>query len=59
VAARAGLQQHGVDCGTVQLTSQGRMGLYFLEPGAGLRASSIGKPLPDRQMLLKKKPQAA
>lgn len=40
-AAAAGhLRRHGVDTSTV-LTGPGRMGLYFLAPGAGLRASEV------------------
>jgi 2-dehydro-3-deoxygluconokinase len=39
-AAVAAVRGHGVDCGFVQ-TLPGRMGLYFLAPGAGLRASEI------------------
>lgn len=31
----------GVDCTQVAATDEGRMGLYFLTPGAGLRASDI------------------
>lgn len=34
------LRARGVDCSAVQLRD-GRMGLYFLSPGAGLRASDI------------------
>jgi 2-dehydro-3-deoxygluconokinase len=34
------LRGHGVDCQHVR-TGEGRMGLYFLDPGAGLRPSSI------------------
>jgi 2-dehydro-3-deoxygluconokinase len=36
----AAIRAGGVDCGQVQ-TGAGRMGLYFLSPGAGLRASDI------------------
>ncbi len=36
----AALRAQGVDCSGVQLGA-GRMGLYFLTPGAGLRASEI------------------
>jgi 2-dehydro-3-deoxygluconokinase len=39
-AAVAEIRKHGVDCSRVQ-TLPGRMGLYFLAPGAGLRASEI------------------
>jgi 2-dehydro-3-deoxygluconokinase len=39
-AAVAAVRGQGVDCSTVQ-TLPGRMGLYFLAPGAGLRASEI------------------
>ena len=39
-AALATVRGHGVACETVQ-TLPGRMGLYFLAPGAGLRASEI------------------
>lgn len=38
--AVAALRSHGVDCGGV-LQRSGRMGLYFLAAGAGLRASEI------------------
>lgn len=38
--AIATLRSHGVDCGGVQQRA-GRMGLYFLAAGAGLRASEI------------------
>lgn len=38
--AVAALRTQGVDCAGVQ-TRDGRMGLYFLSPGAGLRASDI------------------
>lgn len=38
--AVAALRAQGVDCAGVQ-TRTGRMGLYFLSPGAGLRASDI------------------
>jgi len=38
--AVAALRAQGVDCAGVQ-TRDGRMGLYFLSPGAGLRASDI------------------
>jgi len=34
------LRGHGIDCQHVR-TGEGRMGLYFLEPGAGLRPSAI------------------
>jgi 2-dehydro-3-deoxygluconokinase len=39
-AAGAYLRRYGVDAGGVS-TGPGRMGLYFLSPGAGLRASAI------------------
>jgi 2-dehydro-3-deoxygluconokinase len=39
--ARRALQSHGVNCDGLVTSPQGRMGLYFLETGAGLRASSI------------------
>ncbi|MEI9852670.1 MAG: sugar kinase [Sphingomonas sp.] len=39
-AAVAAVRGQGVDCAGVQ-TLPGRMGLYFLSPGAGLRASEI------------------
>ena len=39
--ARQSLLGHGVNCDHLGLSSVGRMGLYFLETGAGLRASSI------------------
>ena len=39
-AAVAAVRGHGVDCSGVR-TLPGRMGLYFLSPGAGLRASDI------------------
>lgn len=38
--AVAAVRAQGVDCAGVQLR-EGRMGLYFLSPGAGLRASDI------------------
>ena len=38
--AVAALRASGVDCGGVA-TQPGRMGLYFLSPGAGLRAAEI------------------
>lgn len=38
--ALAGVRAHGVDCTSVQMR-EGRMGLYFLAQGAGLRASEI------------------
>lgn len=38
--AVAAIRAGGVDCAGVQ-TGAGRMGLYFLSPGAGLRASDI------------------
>jgi len=38
---RGALRSHGVDCGGVATATKGRMGLYFLEPGAGARASRI------------------
>jgi 2-dehydro-3-deoxygluconokinase len=38
--AVAAVRAHGVDCSGVR-TGDGRMGLYFLSPGAGLRASDI------------------
>lgn len=39
-AAVSAIRSHGVDCKNVQ-TRAGRMGLYFLAQGAGLRASEI------------------
>lgn len=39
-AARDGLRRHGVDVSRVR-RGEGRLGLYYLSPGAGLRASSI------------------
>ena len=39
-AAVGYLRRHGVDTSQVS-TGEGRMGLYFLSPGAGLRASEI------------------
>ncbi|WP_238475346.1 sugar kinase [Sphingomonas cavernae] len=39
-AAIDALRGHGVDCSAVQ-RRDGRMGLYFLTPGAGLRASEV------------------
>jgi 2-dehydro-3-deoxygluconokinase len=38
---RGVLRGHGVDCTGVATADEGRMGLYFLEPGAGARASRI------------------
>ena len=38
--ALSAIRSHGVDCSNVQ-TRDGRMGLYFLAQGAGLRASEI------------------
>ena len=38
--AVSAIRAHGVDCKNVQ-TREGRMGLYFLAQGAGLRASEI------------------
>jgi 2-dehydro-3-deoxygluconokinase len=38
--AVSAIRSHGVDCRNVQ-TREGRMGLYFLAQGAGLRASEI------------------
>ncbi|RSV33662.1 sugar kinase [Sphingomonas sp. ABOLH] len=38
--AIAAVRAQGVDCSRV-VTREGRMGLYFLSPGAGLRASDI------------------
>lgn len=38
--AVAALRAQGVDCSTVHVR-EGRMGLYFLSPGAGLRAAEI------------------
>ncbi len=38
--AVSAIRAHGVDCSGVR-TLPGRMGLYFLSPGAGLRASDI------------------
>jgi 2-dehydro-3-deoxygluconokinase len=39
--ARKSLQSHGVNCDGLTFSDQGRMGLYFLEEGAGQRAASI------------------
>lgn len=39
-AARDGLRRHGVDVSRIR-RGDGRLGLYYLTPGAGLRASSI------------------
>lgn len=39
--AVSAIRAHGVDCSAVQLCGSGRMGLYFLTPGAGLRAAEI------------------
>lgn len=39
-AAMSAMRGHGVDCSAVQ-KRDGRMGLYFLTPGAGLRASEV------------------
>ncbi len=39
--AVSAIRAHGVDCRAVRLVGSGRMGLYFLAPGAGLRASEI------------------
>jgi 2-dehydro-3-deoxygluconokinase len=39
-AALASIRAHGVDCSFITMRP-GRMGLYFLEQGAGARASSI------------------
>jgi 2-dehydro-3-deoxygluconokinase len=39
-SAVSAIRAHGVDCKNVQ-TREGRMGLYFLAQGAGLRASEI------------------
>lgn len=39
--AKASLMGAGVDCAHVADSDAGRMGLYFLTPGAGLRASDI------------------
>ncbi|UUL81711.1 sugar kinase [Sphingomonas qomolangmaensis] len=38
--ARGELRRHGVDVGHVE-AAPGRLGLYFLTPGAGLRASEV------------------
>lgn len=38
---RGVLRGYGVDCAGVTVAGEGRMGLYFLEPGAGARASRI------------------
>jgi 2-dehydro-3-deoxygluconokinase len=35
------LRSHGVNCDDLAVSGDGRMGLYFLETGAGLRASRI------------------
>jgi len=40
LALRA-LRSHGVDCRGIALSEIGRMGLYFVETGTGLRASRI------------------
>lgn len=39
-AGVAGLRAHGVDCSRVR-TASGRMGLYFVTSGAGLRATDV------------------
>lgn len=39
-AALSSLRSHGIDCRGVQRGS-GRMGLYFVEPGAGMRATEV------------------
>lgn len=39
-AALASLRSHGIDTGRVQ-RREGRMGLYFVVPGAGLRATDV------------------
>lgn len=39
-AGVAGLRAHGVDCSRVR-TAAGRMGLYFVTSGAGLRATDV------------------
>lgn len=39
--AVAAIRSHGVDCRAVSTAAGGRMGLYFLQTGAGLRASDI------------------
>lgn len=39
-AARDGLRRHGVDTSGVSF-SRGRLGLYFLAPGAGMRAPEV------------------
>jgi 2-dehydro-3-deoxygluconokinase len=39
-AARDGLRRHGVDTSRI-VRGDGRLGLYYLTPGAGLRASAI------------------
>ncbi|TRW16738.1 sugar kinase [Glacieibacterium frigidum] len=39
-AGVAGLRAHGVDCSLVR-TAAGRMGLYFVTSGAGLRATDV------------------
>jgi 2-dehydro-3-deoxygluconokinase len=38
---RRSFQGYGVNCDDVRFSKEGRMGLYFLETGAGHRASSI------------------
>lgn len=45
-AARSELRRHGVDVAGVQVLDAGRIGLYFLAPGAVLRPSEV---LYDRQ----------
>jgi 2-dehydro-3-deoxygluconokinase len=40
LAARAALRAHGVDTSHVRM-APGRMGLYFLTPGAGVRSSEV------------------
>lgn len=35
------LRGHGVETGTIDLVPGARVGLYFLQPGAGLRASEV------------------
>ena len=39
-AGVAGLRAHGVDCARVR-TTEGRMGLYFVTSGAGMRATDV------------------
>lgn len=40
-SAIAAVRAHGVDCRAIQIRANGRMGLYFLTPGASLRAADV------------------